>query len=209
MTKQQEPSARFWDRAADRYARRPVADEAAYRHKLRITREYLRPDMAVLEVGCGSGSTALAHAPFVRHILAIDVSARMVAIAEGRAAAAGVANVGFRRAAVEGFEAPDGSFDAVLGLSVLHLLADRDAALRKLHRLLRPGGVFVSSTACIADSMRLFGLVAPVGRMLGLLPLVKVFTSGALESGMVEAGFRIEHRWQPGRGKAVFMVARR
>ena len=46
-------SARFWDRIAARYARKPVADEAAYQKKLAVTREYLRPDMEVLEFGCG------------------------------------------------------------------------------------------------------------------------------------------------------------
>ncbi len=48
-------SARFWDRIAKRYARTPVADEAAYQRKLKITRGYLRPDMEVMEFGCGTG----------------------------------------------------------------------------------------------------------------------------------------------------------
>src|SRR5215217_1657238 len=59
---------RFWDNLAERYARQPIADEAAYQTKLDITRSYLHPDMAVLEFGCGTGSTALQHAPHVRHI---------------------------------------------------------------------------------------------------------------------------------------------
>lgn len=45
---------------AKRYARQPIADEAAYRRKLEVTRTYFRPDMHVLEFGCGTGSTALA-----------------------------------------------------------------------------------------------------------------------------------------------------
>lgn len=52
-------STRFWDRIAARYARKPVADEAAYQKKLAVTREYLRPDMEVLELGCGTGFTYL------------------------------------------------------------------------------------------------------------------------------------------------------
>ena len=53
------PSSKFWDRIAARYARKPVADEAAYRRKLAVTRDYLAPDMDVLEFGCGTGSTAI------------------------------------------------------------------------------------------------------------------------------------------------------
>ena len=52
-------SARFWDRIAERYSKSPVADEAAYQKKLQVTREYFRPDMEVLEIGCGTGSTAI------------------------------------------------------------------------------------------------------------------------------------------------------
>ena len=53
----------FWDRLAKRYARMPVADQAAYETKLEKTRAFLRPDSRVLEFGCGTGSTAILHAP--------------------------------------------------------------------------------------------------------------------------------------------------
>lgn len=202
-------SARFWDRIAQKYSRQPIADEAAYQRKLQITREYLRPDMEVLEFGCGTGSTALVHAPFVKHILAIDISARMIGIARGKAEAAGTANVTFRRAALDDFDAPAQSFDAVLGLSILHLLESRNAAIARVHGLLRPGGVFVSSTACLAESMNWFRPVAAAGRVFGLLPLVKFFTQRDLVDSLTAHGFEIEHRWQPGRNKGVFIVAKK
>lgn len=201
------PSDRFWDRIADRYARKPVADEAAYRTKLRVTRAHLRPDMEVLEIGCGTGSTALVHAPFVKHILAIDASSRMIEIARGKAEADHVTNVAFRRAAFDGFEAPDASFDAVLGLSVLHLLPDRRAAIAKVRRLLKPGGVFVSSTPCLGDHMRWFKPVGALGARLGLIPRVAVFTAAELEHDLVEQGFTIAHRWQPGDRRTLFLIA--
>ena len=127
----QQP-ARFWDKIADRYARRPVSDEDAYQKKLQITRQYLRPDMEVLEFGCGTGSTAIAHAPFVKHIQAIDISARMIEIAQGKADAGAIGNVTFERAAIDDFSAPEQSFDAVLGLSILHLVENRDEVISKV-----------------------------------------------------------------------------
>ena len=39
-----DQSAKFWDNVAERYSRRPVADEAAYQKKLAVTRGYFRPD---------------------------------------------------------------------------------------------------------------------------------------------------------------------
>jgi len=199
---------RFWDRMAERYARQPIADEAAYQRKLQITRDYLRPDMAVLEFGCGTGGTAILHAPQVRHITAIDFSEAMLAIARGKAAAAGVGNVRFERADITSFAAPEGSFDVILGLSILHLLADEDAVIAKVFRLLKPGGVFISSTTCLGDTMAGFKVIAPLGKALGLLPQLNVMTTADLVASLTGAGFAIEQQWQPGKGKAVFIAAR-
>ena len=157
-------ASRFWDRMADKYVASPIEDVPSYENKLKITRSYFRPDMEVLEFGCGSGATALLHAPFVKHIRAIDFSARMIEIARSKAAEQGVANVSFAVADITRLDLPDGSLDMILGLSVLHLLKDHEAVIAKVHRLLRPGGVFVSSTACLGDTMGFFKLIAPAGR---------------------------------------------
>jgi ubiquinone/menaquinone biosynthesis C-methylase UbiE len=78
-------SAKFWNKIAEGYSRQPIADETAYQKKLQVTREYFQPSMNVLEFGCGTGSTAIAHAPYVQHIRAIDFSANMIAIAQAKA----------------------------------------------------------------------------------------------------------------------------
>jgi hypothetical protein len=57
--------------------------------------------------------------------------------------------------------------------------------------------------------MAWFRFVAPIGRALGLMPLVKVFTVQDLVDSLIRAGFAVDHRWQPGKGKAVFLVARK
>ena len=202
-------SSRFWDRHAERYARRPVADETAYQKKLAVTRDYLRPDMEVLEFGCGTGSTALAHAPHVKHIRAIDISERMLAIARAKADVAGIGNVSFEQAAIDDLAVADAAYDAILGLSILHLVADRDAVIGQVHALLKPGGVFVSSTVCLGETMKFLRIVGPVGKFLGLLPLLRVFTANELVASLTGAGFAIAHRWQPAKGKAVFIVATR
>ena len=200
---------KFWDRIAERYARKPVADEATYQKKLQVTRGYFRPDMEVLEVGCGTGSTAIEHAPYVKHIHATDLSPKMIEIAQGKADAAGVQNVTFETLAIDAMQKPAHSLDAVLALSVLHLLEDKEAVIAKVHRLLRPGGIFVSSTACLGDTMKWFRFIAPIGRRLGLIPMVKIFSVAELVASLTDAGFGIDYQWQPGRGMAVFIVARK
>lgn len=201
-------SSKFWDRIAKRYAKKPIGDEAAYQRKLAMTREYFRPDMEVLEIGCGTGSTAIAHAPHVSHIRATDISGKMVEIAKGKAAAAGVQNVTFESLAVEDLDAASESVDAVLALSLLHLLDDKETVIAQIHDMLRPGGTFVSNTVCLGDNMRWFRFVAPIGRWLGVFPLLRIFTRNELEAGFRGAGFNIEHAWQPDKA-VVFIIARK
>ncbi len=201
-------STLFWDRIAERYARKPVKDESAYRRKLGITRRYFEPDMSVLEFGCGTGSTALEHAPYVSHILATDASARMIEIAESKRLAAGIDNVTFRVADAGSLPPSDDGYDAVLGLSILHLLDDLDATVRMVAGALKPGGVFVSNTACIADKWTILPYIATLGRRLGLLPYVSIFSSEALFASLANAGFSIEHHWPLDNGMTHFVVAR-
>lgn len=199
----------FWDKLAERYARKPVPNEDVYRQKLKITQGYFTPDMKLFEFGCGTGTTAVIHAPFVDHVHAIDVSAKMLEIAENKAADAGVGNVTFERAAIDDFSLPDESVDVVLGLSILHLVADRDAIIAKVRKMLKPGGVFVSSTVCLGDKLWFFRYIAPVGRFLGLMPMVRVFTVKELEESLTDAGFEIDYNWVPKKGHSAFIVAKK
>lgn len=199
----------FWNKRADKYSKRPISDEATYEKKLEITREYFRPDMEVLELGCGTGSTALAHAPYVKHILATDLSTRMIEIARDKGKAADIGNVTFEAVPADGLDMPDNSIDAVMGHSLLHLLEDKEQVIADVYRMLKTGGLFVTSTACIGDMMFLFRLIIPVGRALRLFPLVKVFTATELKESLANAGFEIEHEWQPKKNSAMFIICRK
>lgn len=201
-------SSKFWDGIAERYSKQPIADEATYQKKLQVTREYFRPDMEVLEFGCGTGSTAIVHAPYVKHIQAIDLSSKMIEIAQAKARANSVGNVTFSQSSIDEFDADDQSFDAVLGLSILHLLDNRGDAISRVFKMLKPDGVFISSTICIGDTMmRFLRPILPVGKFFGLI--VRVFTAEELEASLTDAGFEIDRRWQPGKGKVVFIVAKK
>jgi len=199
----------FWNKLADKYSRQPVSDEAAYEKKLEVTRKYFQPDMEVLEIGCGTGTTAIAHAPFVGHIRATDLSTRMVEIAKDKAKAAGIDNVTFEALSVDALDVPGASIDVVMAHSILHLLEDKERTIADIHSMLKPGGVFVTSTACIGDMMLPLRLIIPVGRFLRLIPLVKVFSVAELKDSLENAGFEIDYEWQPKKSAAAFIICRK
>ena len=202
-------ATKFWDKISEKYSKQPIADEAAYQKKLAVTRDYFRSDMEVLEIGCGTGSTAILHAPHVKHIRAIDFSANMIAIAQGKVEAEQIDNVTFEQATIEDLEVPDQSLDVVLGLSILHLLRDRKGAIARVYEMLKPGGLFVTSTVCIGETMSWFKFIAPIGRRLGFLPFVEVLTVQTLADSLTQAGFELAYQWQPSKDKAVFIIAKK
>ncbi len=202
-------NVKFWNRHAAKYAERPVADQAVYEKKLAKTQSYLKPTMQLLEFGCGTGSTALIHAPHVKHIRATDISINMIEIAKDKAKKQGITNIDFEVSSIDELVVKDASLDAVLGLSILHLLKNKDSIIQRVYQMLKPGGVFITSTACLEDSMKFLKWIGPIGHVLGLLPTVNVFTVQQLEQSMLAAGFKIDHQWQPGKGKSVFMVAKK
>ena len=201
--------AGFWDKRAAKYAQRPVADQETYDKKLEITRTYFRSDSEVLEIGCGTGSTALAHAPYVKRILATDISPAMINIARDKAEAAQIDNVSFETQAVAGHDIQESCYDVIMAHNLLHLLEDPQAAITAAYRGLKPGGVFITSTACIGDMSWYFRIIAPVGHFIGLIPLVKVFTQAQLMQSFIDAGFVIDHEWLPGKNAAAFIIAKK
>lgn len=199
---------KFWDKSAARYARSKIRDEASYQRKLAKTQEYFRPDSRVLEFGCGTGTTAIIHAPHVSHIHATDLSGNMLEIAEGKAKAAGIDNIHFERGTLESLTLEPASYDAVLGLNILHLLEDVEGTVSRVHGLLKPGGIFVSSSAVVEALPWYWRALIPVAQLFGLAPYVARFSKEGLVSMLTRAGFNIDHEWQPN-PMSVFIVAQK
>ena len=196
----------FWNWTAERYSRQAIADEASYQKKLAITQKYLTPDMHVVEFGCGTGSTAIMHAPAVKTYHAIDVSEKMIEIARGKAAEAGISNLSFTVGTLEEANVPDSSCDAILGLNILHLVPDLDGTLATVARMLAPGGRFFSSTICLKNLQGNLRRLALVARVLPFFPTVGSISVDDLKRRMERAGFAIEESFEQSPG-VVFLVA--
>lgn len=206
--------ARFWNSAAARYAKSPIRDMDAYRETLERTRSYLRAGDSVLEMGCGTGSTAIELAGNVRQILATDLSEEMLRVGRHRADAAGAANIQFHCCAAE--QMPRGAFDVVLAHNILHLLEDLEGALAGVATRLRPGGLFISKTPCLADNPSLlkrglFRVAIPLLRLVGRAPgHVSFLKVRALEDAVQAAGFElVECGSYPANVPSRYLVARR
>jgi ubiquinone/menaquinone biosynthesis C-methylase UbiE len=104
----------------------------------------LKPGESVLDVGCGTGTLAIAAKRRVGpagRVHGIDASPEMIARARKKATKAGV-EVTFENAVVEQLPFADGSFDAVLSTVMLHHLGRkaRQQCASEMRRVLKPGG---------------------------------------------------------------------
>ncbi len=205
----------FWDRTAERYAKSPIADEGAYEYTLERVRSFLSEGVRVLELGCGTGTTALKLSPGTGQYLGTDISGQMVRIAEGRAAEAGRENLSFRTGGVQDVVFDGGRYDAVLAFNLLHLLEDLPTALAGISRLLKPGGLFISKTLCLPDrgfppKLTLLRAALPLMQLVGKAPYVRLTKIRELEREIFHAGFEIvETGNYPARPPSRFIVARR
>lgn len=124
---------------------------AAVRHHARRTAEEaaafllpeLEPGMTLLDVGCGPGSITrgLAARLAPGAVVGIDLSEETLEAARQDAQARGLANLRYEAGSVYALPFPDGAFDVVYAHQVLQHLRERDAALREMLRVLRPGGL--------------------------------------------------------------------
>ena len=208
-------AAQFWNGQAEKYAKKPIANMQAYNATLDRTRSYLAKDQYVLEVGCGTGATALQLCDSVQEYVGSDISSGMIRIASETAFARGARNVAFKTAGVGDIVGTTNSFDAVLGFNLLHLLPRLDEDLRSIASVLKPGGLFISKTFCHLGpaaplKYRLMKVVLPVMQLLGLAPFVQFQNEAELKQRVAAQGFDILETRHFGTDVSVpFIVARK
>lgn len=202
-------NSKFWDKIALKYSMKPVPDEEVYKNKLAKTQEYMNSKMDIIEFGCGTGSTAIALSPYVKSIIATDFSESMLEIAKEKTENEQIGNIIYNCVSMEDYSHTKESKDMVLAHSLLHLVEDKDAMIKKAYEVLRPGGYFITSTACIQDIMPIFKYLGPIGQFFGAIPYVNIFTKGEFIKSMKDSGFKIEYELHPEKKKSVFLIAQK
>lgn len=202
-------SADFWDKISAKYAKKPISDTTAYEEKLSRLGSLLSANDNVLEIGCGTGSTALRLAPVVSQITGSDLSRGMIDIANSKLGPDAPENVTFVQADANS-KLAGRPFDAIWAFSLLHLVTDIPRVLDTVRTQLKPGGLFITKTPCLKDkTILLRGLVA-VLTAVGYAPAVAILSTEDLARYLMNAGFDIEGIEYFGKDRmSPFIVARR
>ncbi|MDA8584682.1 class I SAM-dependent methyltransferase [Rhodobacteraceae bacterium] len=196
----------FWDKIAPRYAKSKISNPDAYEETLTRTMQHLNASDHVLELGCGTGSTALRLAGTVKAYTASDISPAMIDIARAKP---GAEALDLRVAGTDRTSYHDLKPDTVLAFNLLHLLPDLDGALHDIHAMLPPGGLFISKTAAIGEKWYFRPLLAAM-QFIGKAPFARLMKVPEIDAKIEEAGFElIETGLYPPSTPSRFVVARR
>jgi ubiquinone/menaquinone biosynthesis C-methylase UbiE len=168
--------------------------------KLLLDEVDLQSGEAVLDVATGPGTVARLAAVRLGsqgRIVATDIAVLMLDIARAKPVVAGAARIEYVESPAAPLAAPAGTFDAVLCQQGLQFFPDRPAALREMHRVLKPNGRAAIAVWAQLERNQIFAayhaaLRATVDAELADLMLAPVsWPSGAaLKEAAEEAGFR-------------------
>jgi ubiquinone/menaquinone biosynthesis C-methylase UbiE len=114
-----------------------------------VARLALRAGTKVLDVGCGTGASALPAAQAVGpegSVLGVDLAVRLLDRARTKATAHGLTNVEFRVADMTALEYPNACYDAVVSVFSIFFVPDMEGLVRELWRMVRPGGRLAVTT---------------------------------------------------------------
>lgn len=184
---------KFWDFLSKNYDRGD--DNPSDRQDLDLIKKYLDPGDILFEFACGTGTLSIAIADQVKEIHAIDISSKMLAAAQRKAAEHQIEHIHFAHTTLYDERYKPGSFDVVMAFNILHLLPDLQPALQRINELLKPSGIFISTTPCLGEQMAIYNrLLMPLLRLsskIGIIPQVNFFNASELEGLIANANFQI------------------
>jgi len=187
---------KFWDKQATNYDGIENQFESAYKNIIAKTKECFHPDDVVLDYGCATGNKAIEFSGSVRHIRGLDISAGMIGEANRKKDELKIPNILFSHGTIFDQDLESGSFDKIIAFAIIHLLEDKEKVIGRIHELLKPGGLFISTTACLKDKMdfknRLNIATMRFLKRLGVFPLhLNLFRTEDVEQLLKDHNFKI------------------
>jgi enediyne biosynthesis protein CalE5 len=133
----------------------------------------VRPGHRVLDIATGNGEpavTAARVAGAAGHVVAVDQSPGMLAIARERTYTLGISNIEFIESDAESLRLPDASFDAAVCRWGLMFMPDLGGAVRLIHRALKPGARIATAVWASGEKVPMITLASEAIRRIAMLP---------------------------------------
>lgn len=180
-------SERFWDRMSKNFDDQEKTNDKVFLK----ARKYLNSSDKVLDYACATGMYTFEAAGHVKEIHGIDISSKMIEVAKRNAGERQEQNVTFAQATIFDERYAKEPFDVILAFNILHLLGDLPEVVQRINELLKPGGLFISASACLGESGAFLRTLITLLGKTGLVPQVNIFKSSELKAFITGRGFQI------------------
>ncbi len=143
--------ATFWDKRSKKYDDDIKKHDSTYIKTIERTKSLLTDSDVVLDFGCASGEMSLDIATHVQQVHGIDLSVKMIELANQKARTQQVDNITFDQIDAFDQRLESHSFSAIIAFNIFHLLNDAPKVLARLNDLLPTGGLLISQTPCLGE----------------------------------------------------------
>ena len=162
-----------------------------YRKTVIITKKYLKTSDIVLDYACGTGITTIELSESVEKIHAIDISEKMISIAKSKSEKKGISNIKFDVTDIYDEKLEKSSFDVIIAFNILYFIKDVGNVMNRINELLKPNGIFISSTDCLGERKTFLTLIQFLSSKVGAIPYMRKFTVDELKGIIEEYNFLI------------------
>ena len=181
-------SKKFFDRVSSKS--KPEPNQAAFKI-IESSKEFLEKGNYILDFGCGSGAITNKLAKAVKGIEAIDISSGMLDFAKRQAEENSISNINYTQTSIFHERFKDETFDVILAFNVLHYIDDIQSLIERINILLKPNGVFISSTACMKEKRSLVRYLLSFLSNIGIVPKMISYNKVELETLIENGNFEV------------------
>jgi 2-polyprenyl-3-methyl-5-hydroxy-6-metoxy-1,4-benzoquinol methylase len=174
-------SAKFWDKVSNLFNKpeKEMNPTSTSFKTVEATKKYLNKHDVVLDYGCGPGTITNEIAGSVKTIQAIDISSGMIEVAKRKAEECNLENIDFEQANLFDVRYKKGTFNVILAFNILHYIEDLPQVILRINDLLKPGGLFISATACLGERKIFLRMMMFLLTKIGLVPRMTFFKTSA------------------------------
>lgn len=208
-------SKEFWDKASKNYDKTEERFEYIHSKSRENTKKYLRSSNIVLDYGCGTGTVSCEFANHVKEIHSIDISSKMIEIAQQKAVVSKIEDVNFVQTDIYDKRYKNESFDVILAFNMLHTVPKPQSVMQRIYELLKTEGLLISVTPCLQEKMSFIVniqiLLVQVLCKFGIIPIpIRRLKSSELDDLMTNGNFQTIETEKIYKGaSSYFMVAKK
>ncbi len=177
-------SIEFWNKQACKFS---VNESNEMKESIEKIYKYIKPNMLVLDFGCGTGVSSRAISKAAEQVIGIDYSDKMIDIA--KTSTNDESNIKYLVGTIDDEEVNSVKYDVVLALNVLHLVDDLELTLQKINHILKPSGMLISATPCLGEKNKVTKFLFKLLSKVRLLIQVNPISFAELRESMSKVGF--------------------